>query len=113
MLFRSTCKWLYLENSKVTTLPDNLTCEELYLGNAPVTNVTRRENCGKFKRTIYCAWVNGGKRMLAGCFMGTLEELEIAIDEKYSGSGAEEYKKAARECWGEYDERFFSSVATI
>ncbi|MBK5075150.1 hypothetical protein I2492_19350, partial [Budviciaceae bacterium CWB-B4] len=65
------------------------------------SNVSYRENCGYSSRTIYSAWMDNNFKIAAGCFFGTLNEFEDAVDESYSGDAAEAYKQAARDCISE------------
>ncbi|MEI7371223.1 hypothetical protein, partial [Pectobacterium brasiliense] len=85
----------------LTSLPENLSCRSLYLDSQHISNVVFRENCGYSNRTIFAAWVQGDFRIAAGCFLGSLDEFESAVDERYSGDAAETYKQAARDCVAE------------
>ena len=42
-----------------------------------------------------------GVKVSAGCFQGNIDEFCTAVDEKYSGKQAREYKKQARACVSE------------
>ncbi|MFP9521275.1 hypothetical protein AB6D43_14030, partial [Pectobacterium brasiliense] len=93
---------LDLRGTGITSLPDNLSVGgSLYLDPQCFDNVTYRENCGNYSRTIFAAWVQGNFRIAAGCFWNTLDEFESAVDERYSGDAAETYKQAARDCVAE------------
>ncbi|WP_407345114.1 hypothetical protein [Dickeya ananatis] len=97
---------LYLQDcTGITSLPDNFSCDSLYLDPERISNVAFRENCGYSSRTIFSAWTGTEFRIAAGCFFGTIEEFEEAVDEKYSGSAAEAYKQAGRECVEELTEK--------
>ena len=94
---------LYLQDcTGITALPDNLTVGG-YLAIDPkkISNAAYKENCGYSNRTIYAVWVGGNFKISAGCFFDTLDKFEQAVDEKYSGSAAEAYKQAGRDCVAE------------
>jgi hypothetical protein len=93
---------LYLSGTGITALPDNLTVGgHLYLDAKRISNIAFRDNCGYSSRTIYAVWVGGKFKIAAGCFFDTLDKFERAVDEKYSGSAAETYKQAGRDCVAE------------
>lgn len=77
----------------------------LYLHPKKITNVSYRENCGHSSRTIFAVWTGKEFRIAAGCFFGTIEKFEDAVDRKYSGEAAEAYKKAGRDCVAELTEK--------
>ncbi|MBO8135534.1 hypothetical protein IM678_16975, partial [Dickeya fangzhongdai] len=89
----------------ITSLPDNFSCDSLYLDPERISNVAYRENCGYSSRTIFAAWTGSEFKIAAGCFLGTIEEFEEAVDEKYSGSAADAYKSAGRDCVAELTEK--------
>jgi len=90
---------LYLRGTGITQLPDNLSVGgSLYLDPEKISNVAYRENCGYGSRTIFAVWNGKEFRIGAGCFFGSIADFESAVDEKYSGSAAEKYKQAGREC---------------
>jgi len=62
-------------------------------------------NCGDEKRTIN-VYTNQEKQLVVslGCFVGTEAECHIAIDEKYSGNAAKEYKGKVSEAFKLYYE---------
>ena len=93
---------LDLRGTGITALPDNLTVGG-YLAIDPkkISNAAYKENCGYSSRTIYAVWVGGNFKISAGCFFDTLDKFEQAVDEKYSGSAAEAYKQAGRDCVAE------------
>ncbi len=92
--------------SGVDALPDNLTVGgSLYLRPEKITNVSYRENCGYSSRTIFAVWTGKEFRIAAGCFFGSIYQFEQAVDDKYSGSAAEAYKKAGRDCVAELTEK--------
>lgn len=92
--------------SDVDALPDNLTVGgSLYLRPEKITNVSYRENCGYSSRTIFAVWTGKEFRIAAGCFFGSIYQFEQAVDDKYSGSAAEAYKKAGRDCVAELTEK--------
>ena len=93
--------YLDLEGTGITALPDNLDCEGLYLDPEKISNTAYRENCGYSDRTIFAVWAGNNFKIAAGCFFGSLEEFEEAVDGKYSGDAAESYKKAGRDCVNE------------
>ncbi|HBC1013222.1 TPA: hypothetical protein IGZ65_004964, partial [Escherichia coli] len=97
---------LFLSNTAITALPDNLTVGgSLDLEPKKITNVSFRENCGYSSRTIFAVW-NGKKfRIAAGCFFGTIDEFEQAVDDSYDGADAEAYKQAGRDCVAELAEK--------
>ncbi|WP_313079127.1 hypothetical protein, partial [Atlantibacter sp.] len=83
----------------ITSLPENLSVGgSLYLNPEKIANAAYRENCGYSSRTIFAVLADKEFRIAAGCFFGTINEFESAVDEKYSGSAAETYKRQAREC---------------
>lgn len=92
--------------SGVDALPDNLTVGGwLYLRPEKITNVSYRENCGYSSRTIFAMWTGKEFRIAAGCFFGSIEQFEQAVDDKYDGNAAEAYKKAGRDCVAELTEK--------
>ena len=98
--------WLYLRGTSITALPDNLTVGgSLYLHPEKITNVSYRENCGYSSRTIFAMWTGKEFRIAAGCFFGSIEQFEQAVDDKYDGNAAEAYKKAGRDCVAELTEK--------
>ena len=78
----------------------------LYLRPEKITNVSYRENCGYSSRTIFAMWTGKEFRIAAGCFFGSIEQFEQAVDDKYDGNAAEAYKKAGRDCVAELTEKF-------
>ena len=97
---------LDLEGTSITALPDNLTVGGwLYLRPEKITNVSYRENCGYSSRTIFAMWTGKEFRIAAGCFFGSIEQFEQAVDDKYDGNAAEAYKKAGRDCVAELTEK--------
>ena len=93
---------LDLQGTGITALPDNLSVGGyLDSGCTGITNVAFRENCGYSSRTIFAVWINENFKIAAGCFFDTLDKFEQAVDEKYSGSAAEAYKQAGRDCVAE------------
>lgn len=97
--------------TKITMLPKNIKAESIWIDNCScVENITYRKGCGEHLRTIFACQANGGVMVAAGCFLGTLEEFEAAVDKKYKnykykGEAAEEYKAKARECVNEFIEK--------
>lgn len=93
---------LDLRGTGITALPDNLTVGgSLDLDAKRISNIALRENCGYSIRTIYAAWVGGNFKISAGFFFDALDKFEQAVDEKYTGSAAEAYKQAGRDCVAE------------
>ena len=81
---------------------DNLTVGgSLDLDAKRISNIAFRENCGYSSRTIFAVWSNNNFKISAGCFFDTLDKFEQAVAEKYSGSAAEAYKQAGRDCVAE------------
>ena len=98
--------YLDLRGTGITALPDNLTVGgSLDLDPEKISNAAYRENCGYSDRTIFAVWAGNNFKIAAGCFFGSLEEFETAVDEKYSGDAAEGYKKAGRDCVNELTEK--------
>ncbi|MFA2283408.1 hypothetical protein ACD982_16755 [Escherichia coli] len=98
--------WLDLRGTSITALPDNLTVGgSLDLRPEKITNVSYRENCGYSSRTIFAMWTGKEFRIAAGCFFGSIEQFEQAVDDKYDGNAAEAYKKAGRDCVAELTEK--------
>ena len=99
---------LNLENASVTRLPSNLTIDDdssVYLDAHKIKNVSYRENCGRYDRTIFAFWANDDFLIAAGCFVGTYSEFTDAVDKKYGGNKASEYKQNARDCISELAEK--------
>ena len=93
---------LDLRGTGITALPDNLTVGgSLDLDAKRISNIAFRENCGYSSRTIFAVWSNNNFKISAGCFFDTLDKFEQAVAEKYSGSAAEAYKQAGRDCVAE------------
>ncbi|EPX9378607.1 hypothetical protein ACW6AV_003686, partial [Edwardsiella piscicida] len=101
--------YLDLEGTGITALPDNFSCDSLYLDVKRISNIAYRENCGYSSRTIFAAWTGKEFRIAAGCFFGTIEDFESAVDRKYGGGTGEAYKKAGRECVAELTEKLNKS----
>ncbi|NPE72562.1 hypothetical protein HLB27_19685, partial [Dickeya dadantii] len=97
--------YLDLQDSSITSLPDSFSCDSLYLDPEKINNVAYRQNCGYSSRTIFAAWTGTEFKIAAGCFFGSIADFEEAVDEKYSGSAAEAYKQAGRECVEELTEK--------
>ncbi|HDN7367912.1 TPA: hypothetical protein P2A74_004347 [Salmonella enterica subsp. enterica serovar Chester] len=91
--------------SGITTLPDHFSCNSLYLDAERISNIAYRKNCGYSSRTIFAAWTGKEFRIAAGCFFGSIERFEQAVDDKYDGDAAEAYKKAGRDCVAELTEK--------
>ncbi|EFS0316728.1 hypothetical protein HYB67_004133, partial [Salmonella enterica subsp. enterica serovar Sandiego] len=89
---------LNLRGTSITALPDHFSCNSLYLEAERISNIAYRKNCGYSSRTIFAAWTGKEFRIAAGCFFGSIEQFEQAVDDKYDGDAAEAYKKAARDC---------------
>ena len=99
---------LNLDNANVTRLPSNLTIDDdcsVYLDAHKIENVSYRENCGVWNRTIFAFWANNDFLIAAGCFAGTYSEFATAVDKKYDGNKASEYKQNARDCISELAEK--------
>ena len=98
---------LYLYNANVTRLPSNLTIDDcsVYLDAHKIENVSYRDDCGKWERTIFAFWANNDFLIAAGCFAGTYSEFATAVDKKYDGNKAVEYKRNARDCISELAEK--------
>lgn len=99
---------LHLENANVTRLPSNLTIDNycsVYLDAHKIENVSYRENCGVGNRTMFAFWANNDFLIAAGCFAGTYSEFAAAVDKKYDGNKAVEYKRNARDCISELAEK--------
>ena len=99
---------LDLTNTNVTRLPSNLTVNDycsVYLDVEKIENVSYCENCGGIGRTIFAFWANNNFLIAAGCFVGTYSEFAAAVDKKYDGNKASEYKQNARDCISELAEK--------
>lgn len=99
---------LDLVNANVTRLPSNLTiCDDcsVLLDACQFENVSYRDDCGKWERTIFAFWANDEFLIAAGCFTGTYSEFATAVDKKYDGNKASEYKQNARDCISELAEK--------
>ncbi|HGB6409920.1 TPA: hypothetical protein ACIVZP_003464 [Salmonella enterica subsp. enterica serovar Waycross] len=96
---------LNLSGTSITTLPDHFSCNSLYLDAERISNIAYRKNCGYSSRTIFAAWTGKEFRIAAGCFFGSIERFEQAVDDKYDGDAAEAYKKAGRDCVAELTEK--------
>ncbi|HDC1792225.1 TPA: hypothetical protein O7W21_004412 [Salmonella enterica] len=92
---------LYLSGTSITALPDHFSCNSLYLDAERISNIAYRKNCGYSSRTIFAAWTGKEFRIAAGCFFGSIEQFEQAVDDRYDGDAAEAYKKAGRDCVAE------------
>ena len=96
----------------ITALPDNLSVGgSLYLDAKRISNIAIRENCGYSSRTIFSVWCDNNFKIAAGCFFDTLDKFEQAVDAKYSGSAAEAYKQAGRDCIAELTAKLNKSAA--
>ena len=92
---------LYLKGANIKRLPSNLTIDDdcsVYLDAHKIENVSYRDDCGKWERTIFAFWANNDFLIAAGCFVGTYSEFATAVDKKYDGNKASEYKRQARGC---------------
>ncbi|HAG1943840.1 TPA: hypothetical protein G8V98_004820 [Salmonella enterica] len=92
---------LDLSGTSITALPDHFSCNSLYLDAERISNIAYRKNCGYSSRTIFAAWTGKEFRIAAGCFFGSIEQFEQAVDDRYDGDAAEAYKKAGRDCVAE------------
>lgn len=98
-------KWLDLRYTPITKLPNNLFVgESLYLNVEKITNIAYRKNCEKFNGTLFAAYVNGEIQIAAGRFLGNIKKFDSAVDEKCLGIDAKNYKQAARECIRELEQ---------
>ncbi|WP_334325324.1 hypothetical protein [Gilliamella apicola] len=99
---------LDLVNANVTRLPSNLTIYDdcsVLLDAWQFENVSYRDDCGKWERIIFAFWANNDFLIAAGCFAGTYSEFATAVDKKYDGNKAVEYKQNARDCISELAEK--------
>ncbi len=97
---------LDLRHTAITALPDNFTVGgSLYLDAENFSNIAYRKNCGFSYRTIFAVWTGKEFRIAAGCFFGTIDEFEKAVDDSYDGADAEAYKQAGRDCVAELAEK--------
>ncbi|WP_367671863.1 hypothetical protein [Serratia symbiotica] len=96
---------LNLSDTRITALPDNVCCRSLYLDPERISNIAYRKGCGRSDRTIFAAWTGKEICIAAGCFFDTLDAFERAVDVKYTGKAADDYKQAARECVAELTEK--------
>ena len=99
---------LNLKYTNVTRLPSNLTIYDdcsVYLDAHKIENVSYRENCGVWNRTIFAFWANNDFLIAAGCFVGKYSEFTDAVDRKYYDDDASEYKRQARDCISELAEK--------
>ena len=99
---------LNLENANVTRLPSNLTIDDdcsVYLDAHKIENVSYRDNCGRWERTIFAFWANNDFLIAAGCFVGTYSKFVFSTDIKYNHNSALKYKQYARECISELAEK--------
>lgn len=96
---------LNLMGTGITALPDDFSCDSIYLNPEKISNVAYRTNCGNSSRTIFAVLTQNNYRIAAGCFFGTVDEFEAAVDRSYRGSAAETYKQKARECVNELTEK--------
>ena len=91
-------------------LPSNLTIYDdcsVLLDACQFENVSYRDNCGRWKRTIFAFWANNDFLIAAGCFAGTYSEFEERVNDAYydyKGEAAE-YKRNARDCISELAEK--------
>ena len=101
---------LYLRGAGVKRLPSNLTIDDdcsVYLDAHKIKNVSYRENCGRYDRTIFAFWANDDFLIAAGCFAGTYSEFEERVNDAYydyKGEAAE-YKRQAQNCISELAEK--------
>ena len=99
---------LDLTKTNVTRLPSNLTVYDdcyVYLDAHKIKNVSYRDNCGVWNRTIFAFWANNDFLIAAGCFAGTYSEFAAAVDKKYGSHTASEYKQKAQDCISELAEK--------
>ena len=99
---------LNLKKTNVTRLPSNLTIYDdcsVYLDAHKIENVSYRDNCGHYNRTIFAFWANNDFLIATGCFAGTYSEFADAVDRKYHDDYATEYKQQARDCISELAEK--------
>ena len=99
---------LDLTKTNVTRLPSNLTVHDycsVYLDAHKIENVSYCDDCGASNRQIFAFWANNDFLIAAGCFAGTYSEFATAVDKKYDGNKAVEYKQNARDCISELAEK--------
>ena len=85
--------------------PASPRCRSLYLDPELISNIAYRKGCGRSGRTVFAAWTGKEIRIAAGCFFDTLDAFERAVDVKYTGKAADDYKQAARECVDDLTEK--------
>ena len=94
--------YLNIRNTDIDYIPENIRVKfGILLEERNISkykNIAYAEDCGNLKRTIFAFKNNNEIQITAGCFNGTLIEFEQAVDKKYSGQAAEQYKQAARDC---------------
>ena len=101
---------LYLKGANIKRLPSNLTIDDdcsVYLDAHKIENVSYRDDCGKWERTIFAFWANNDFLIAAGCFAGTYSEFEERVNDAYydyKGEAAE-YKRQAQNCISELAEK--------
>jgi len=91
-------------------LPSNLTIYDdcsVLLDACQFENVSYRDNCGRWKRTIFAFWANDDFLIAAGCFAGTYSEFEERVNDAYydDKDAATEYKRQAQNCISELAEK--------
>lgn len=101
---------LDLVNANVTRLPSNLTIYDdcsVLLDACQFENVSYRDDCGKWERTIFAFWANNDFLIAAGCFAGTYSEFEERVNDAYYDykDAATEYKRQAQNCISELAEK--------
>jgi len=97
-----------LINANVTRLPSNLTIYDgcsIYLDAHKIENVSYRDNCGTWERTIFAFWANDDFLIAAGCFAGTYSDFEKRVNYKYYRYNATAYQRQAQECISELAEK--------
>ena len=82
---------LDLEGTQITALPDGLTVGgSLDLEGTQITGA--QYGCGNQSRTIIAYnHPRKGKVVSLGCFIGNMDECELAIGQKYAGRFAKDY----------------------
>ena len=99
---------LYLKGANIKRLPSNLTIDDdcsVYLDAHKIENVSYRENCGFWNRTIFAFWANNDFLIAAGCFVGTYSDFEKRVNYKYYRYNATAYQRQAQECISELAEK--------
>ena len=92
--------YLDLSDTKITSLPENLRVGNLFFNpKMDLKGISAyRENCGKYRRTIYAVKIGNEIKCIAGCFYGDFDTFCIRVKAEYDEESGNAYIAKMKEC---------------